>query len=276
MSPIPPSKPTNKRRRTSLNIDSYRIHAVTERRKSERLCRSALDHERLERATPSMMKSTESDPSGVVVAKALSPPTAKPRIVSSALNSFSMSPVTSRTSVASTSSAREIHLNVPTLLFGSSGSASDVGLLGRPMPLAGKAFVMEESARLASNLSPYPRVSFNKYSGAQEWGNNVLFLWINFGAPNSPVVNQFFDNGRKVNWFGGSRMHNTTPVISKLKQIGALAAKGGDDSNGSVVLWARNYCCLNKCFDPYVCLGRLAVSTFQNDFCQCTESDSNN
>jgi hypothetical protein len=58
----------------------------------------------------------------------------------------------------------------------------------------GKAFVMEESAQLCSHHSG--NISFNKYSGVQEW-KNALFLWVNLGN-GGDVVNEFLDSGRKA------------------------------------------------------------------------------
>jgi hypothetical protein len=253
----PSSTLGNKRRRIATNIDSHGLHAVTERRKSQRLCPSALKIESVDVTSP---PSTDFLPP--TVGNTLEPSIRKtePTHVAT-LVSLTLAPASSKISGSLANSAREIHLNVSTLFFGSVEDASDMGLLGRPMPFSGKAIVIEESARRAGNVNPIPRISFNKYSGVQEWGNNVLYLWINFGAPDSQVENQFFENGRKVNWFGGSRMHDATPLICKLKYIGALAAKGVGDSNGAVVLWARQYSRQKKGFDPYVCLGRLSVRT---------------
>jgi len=135
--------------------------------------------------------------------------------------------------------------------------------LGRLMPQRGKAVVMNEVARVASiNPSTLDRmVSFNKYSGVQEWADNVFFLWINFGVPNADVVNTFLNDGRHVIWFGGSRMNRHTPVIQKLLSCGS----GGsleDDSEcnvGTVILWCRQFNAQEKGLQPYACLGRLKV-----------------
>jgi hypothetical protein len=102
-------------------------------------------------------------------------------------------------------------------------------------------------------------VSFNKYSGVQEWGNDVLYLWINFDTPNSEVVNEFHEDGRRVNWYGGSKMHDETNVIQKLKRVGIRASNDIDNLNGAVVLWCRRYHKEKKNFGSYVCLGRLSV-----------------
>ncbi|GAX15191.1 hypothetical protein FisN_12Lh109 [Fistulifera solaris] len=153
-------------------------------------------------------------------------------------------------------SARAMKLNILKLIYGDSDSP---GLLGKKMAHTGKAFVMEESARLAV-ADDVHQVSFNKYSGVQEWGNNVLFLWVNLGAPNSDVVNDFFNDGREVSWFGGSRMHENTPVIQKLKTIGLKADLEKSSSEG-IVLWCRTFVSDQKTFSPYVCLGRLSLLT---------------
>jgi hypothetical protein len=155
-------------------------------------------------------------------------------------------------------SARAMELNIFKLVHGDSVSH---GLLGKKMAYTGKAYVMEESARLAV-ADDVHRVSFNKYSGVQEWGNNVLFLWVNLDAPNSDVVNEFFDGGREVSWFGGSRMHENTPVLQKLKAIGSKTNLEKSSSEG-IILWCRKYISDQKTFSPYVCLGRLSASRMQ-------------
>ena len=131
-------------------------------------------------------------------------------------------------------------------------------IIGKTLAKTGKAHVMQESARLAVDGyddDETPAISFNKYSGVQEWGNQVLFLWINLGAPNSDVTNDFPQGGRQVTWFGGSRMHNSTPVIQRLVTIGKI--KPGSN-NAGVVLWCRRYIKERKTFEPYTCLGRLS------------------
>jgi hypothetical protein len=67
--------------------------------------------------------------------------------------------------------------------------------LGKMMERAGKAFVMEEAAQLCSHYTT--NISFNKYSGVQEWKNDAMFLWVNLGN-GGDVVNEFLDDGRKV------------------------------------------------------------------------------
>ena len=69
------------------------------------------------------------------------------------------------------------------------------------MEHTGKAFVMEEAVRRcppsSDELSVPSKLSFNKYSGVQEWKNDTMFLWVNLGGKGD-VVNDFLDNGRQV------------------------------------------------------------------------------
>jgi hypothetical protein len=154
-------------------------------------------------------------------------------------------------------SARVFHLDVERLLMGTKDGED--GSLGQSMERTGKAFVMEESARRGvSNYAGGP-ISFNKYSGVQAWGNNVMFLWINLNPPQSEVLNEFPDGGRQVTWYGGSRMHSGTPVIQKLIQVG----KEAEASDGGVVLWCRQYLAEKKTFGPYVCFGRLTYQSHE-------------
>lgn len=63
------------------------------------------------------------------------------------------------------------------------------------MEATGKAFVMEKVAKAAGH--DVNRLSFNKYSGVQEWQNDALFLWVNLGK-GGDVVNDFLNDGRQV------------------------------------------------------------------------------
>jgi hypothetical protein len=133
------------------------------------------------------------------------------------------------------------------------------GVLGRLLLHTGKAHVMDTCAQLAAQSSQLVKgafVSFNKYSGVQEWANCV-FLWVNFGAPNNQVDNEFYEEGRQVSWFGGSKMHHETPVIRKLRHE--------HFHKGRVILWCRQYIQQNKTFGPYICLGRLELLSYQSD-----------
>jgi hypothetical protein len=147
-------------------------------------------------------------------------------------------------------SARVMRLNVTKLVSDS--------LLGRTLSQTGKAHVMEESANLAVDGYTGGHISFNKYSGVQEWGNNTLFLWINLDAPNSEVTNDFPNGGRQVTWFGGSRMHEGTHAIQQLLRAGKHPSE-----TGGVVLWCRQYRRDRKTFDAYTCLGRLSYASHQ-------------
>ena len=156
-------------------------------------------------------------------------------------------------------SARSMAINVQKLI---SGGETNPGLLGKQMECNGKNFVMTESAKIAVDGFSGGSISFNKYSGVQEWGNSVLFLWVNLNAPNSEVVNDFLEEGRQVTWFGGSRMHPGTASIQKLLQVGSRNDLK-DSPNHGVILWCRQYIPAEKTFSPYVCLGRLKVRTVQ-------------
>ncbi|GKY95255.1 hypothetical protein MPSEU_000487900 [Mayamaea pseudoterrestris] len=154
-------------------------------------------------------------------------------------------------SLLPSSSARQIHLDINELLFG------DNGMLGQPLAMTGKAAVMDTSANLASDprqLQTVVQVSFNKYSGVQEWAN-CFFLWVNFGALNNQVVNEFYDDGKQVIWFGGSSMHSETPVVQRLQH---------PLNKGRVILWCREYSSATKTFGPYVCLGRLELLRYNS------------
>jgi hypothetical protein len=85
-------------------------------------------------------------------------------------------------------SARSMDINVESLIIGGN-------LLGNMMEATGKAFVMEEVAKAAGH--DVHRISFNKYSGVQEWQNDALFLWVNLGK-GGDVVNDFLNDGRQV------------------------------------------------------------------------------
>lgn len=64
------------------------------------------------------------------------------------------------------------------------------------MEQTGKAVVMQEAAQ-KSGHDLVSTISFNKYSGVQEWQNDALFLWVNLGA-GGDVVNDFLNGGRQV------------------------------------------------------------------------------
>jgi hypothetical protein len=162
-------------------------------------------------------------------------------------------------------SARVVHLNVAKLIVSTNNNDHD-GLLGRVMAKTGKAFVMEESVRLAAenyniSFNSANGISFNKYSGVQEWANAV-FLWINLGAPKCDVINEFLDEGRRVTWFGGSRMHEKTPAIQRLMHEGAILSSS-TTTLSCIVLWCRRYQPTCKTFTPYTCMGRLGYHSHE-------------
>jgi hypothetical protein len=121
--------------------------------------------------------------------------------------------------------------------------------LGIRMAATGKAHVMNECAKLCRN-GDGTNVSFNKYSGVQEWGNDVFFLWINLDAPQSTVDNDFSHG--TIGWYGGSRHHDGSPVMARLKVA------------RTVLLWCRKY--HETGFGPYSLLGRLSVRVVENGF----------
>ena len=70
--------------------------------------------------------------------------------------------------------------------------------LGYKVSDFGKAYVM---AQLNGGLQP----RFSKYSGVAEFKNCVI-LWVNIGKEISDYPNNFSNNGKNINWFGGSKM----------------------------------------------------------------------
>jgi len=161
----------------------------------------------------------------------------------------------SKPGVPAPHSVRSVNLNVDKLILGKSG------LLGEMVENTGKEHVINQSFSLSA--TPYDqerlantKLSFNKYCGVQEW-SNCVFLWVNLATSDSP--NDFLLNGRQITWFGGSRMHDESPVIHKLIQYGQDAMIKKDDSK--IILWCRRYQTENKKFTPYVCLGRLGYES---------------
>jgi hypothetical protein len=165
-------------------------------------------------------------------------------------------------------------------------------MLGKNLDETGKDYVIHESFRIAASLDDWnrlgynptsdpmdvvPHLSFNKYSGVQEWKNNVIFLWVNLNSNNptadaNVVHNEFLTNGRQITWFGGSRMDDNSPIIQSLIRIGKKTtskatssstaatsqqqAEGKEDGE-AIVLWCRQYDKSTKTFSPYVCFGRM-------------------
>jgi len=154
-------------------------------------------------------------------------------------------------------SVRSISIDTKTLVLG------EKGVLGQMMDRTGKEFVINESFSLAAFSDDQKRLagsrlSFNKYCGVQEF-KNAVFLWINLGSKDNPVVNDFLNDAQQVSWFGGSRMHDESPVIHKLLKMGRQHDdKGGNDEpHSDIILWCRRYQSDTKQFTPYVCFGRL-------------------
>ena len=163
-------------------------------------------------------------------------------------------------------SVRSINIDTKALLFG------EKGVLGQMMGHTGKEYVINESFALAAYPEDQKRLSgsklsFNKYCGVQEF-KNAIFLWINLGSKDNPVVNDFLDDARQVTWFGGSRMHDESPVIHKLLNYGQQDNSNGANNNAAdgriskphsnIILWCRRYQTETKQFTPYVCFGRLS------------------
>uniref|UniRef100_A0A7S2XW82 Uncharacterized protein n=1 Tax=Attheya septentrionalis TaxID=420275 RepID=A0A7S2XW82_9STRA len=120
------------------------------------------------------------------------------------------------------------------------------------------------------HLAASNRLSFNKYCGVQEWRNNSLFLWVNIGGPDNSATNEFLNGGRQMTWFGGSRMHDESPVIQRLIKVGQQQQEQNNvaknnEHNGGIVLWCRLYDSSSspKGFRPYTCLGRVAYHSHQ-------------
>ena len=78
---------------------------------------------------------------------------------------------TTKNMTLSPNSARALQLNLADLFW-----TGHDDLLGKTLSKTGKAHVMEEAARLGvSRYEMGTPISFNKYSGVQEWGNGVFF-----------------------------------------------------------------------------------------------------
>jgi hypothetical protein len=54
-------------------------------------------------------------------------------------------------------------------------------------------------------------------------------MWVNLGGTNSAVFNEFLDSGQKITWFGGSQMHDDTPVEQRLLTLGQVSYHGVRD-----------------------------------------------
>jgi hypothetical protein len=187
-------------------------------------------------------------------------------------------------STPAANSVRSIELDVEALILGRTDTADDDcnprhddddggGLLGMMVERTGKECVVNASFTLAASYVDKQRLggtklSFNKYSGVQEW-KNCVYLWINLNMADSP--NDFLDDGRQITWFGRSKMHDHSPAILSLLRLGrkkrsddqkttaSTTTSGSEMSSetSNVVLWCRQYTPQTKTFTPYVCFGRL-------------------
>lgn len=163
-------------------------------------------------------------------------------------------------------SVRVISLSTNRLILGhgdTDSSTKQTGLLGRSMDQPGKEFVIYKSFEVAASIEDQKRLegsrlSFNKYSGVQEW-ENCIFLWVNFGDKNNTVVNEFLNDTQQITWFGGSRMYEDTPVIEKLIRLGKEAMA----SSSRIIIWCRKFVSERRAYGPYVCLGRLSYHSHE-------------
>lgn len=95
--------------------------------------------------------------------------------------------------------------------------------------------------------------AFNRCSGVSEWRNSI-FLWVNVSSGGGvsggegDYPNEFFEGGRYMSWFGGSKMHADSPVVQRL-----LSATG--DGGCVVLLMVR------VDTEPYTCLGRVRAQS---------------
>lgn len=181
-------------------------------------------------------------------------------------------------------SVRSIEIDVEALILGRRTDTADDdcnprhddgggGLLGKMVERTGKECVVNASFTLAASNGDKQRLggatlSFNKYSGVQEW-KNCVYLWVNLNTADSP--NDFLDYGRQITWFGGSKMHDQSPAILSLLCLGKKRSSDEcktttttktsgnvmSSETSNVVLWCRRYTPQTKTFTPYVCFGRL-------------------
>lgn len=124
-------------------------------------------------------------------------------------------------SVIDSSSSRALDANIDQFL-------SISQYLGTPVLNYGKASVMQLAY---DNNDKIPK--FNKYSGVTEW-NNCIFLWVNHSN------NEFYENGKHIQWYGGSKMDQDSPIIQKII-----------NNSLKILLFLR------KENENYVCLGDL-------------------
>lgn len=121
--------------------------------------------------------------------------------------------------------------------------------LGVTFQTTGKAHCMQECAKLALPEPVLNPISFNKYSGIQEW-QNCVFLWVNLHVEGSQ--NKFLPEHR-ITFYGGKQMVDESPIIQRLK------AAAASFPTFMVILWCREYNPERKTYFPYFCMGRLSV-----------------
>lgn len=147
--------------------------------------------------------------------------------------------------------------------------------LGKELQYTGKAFAVSTAVVCSEepNFDEFKSlsaifshsISFNKYCGILEWKNNSFFLWVNIdGKPNDAgLYNEFLDNGKQMTWFGGSKMHDETPLIEKLIAAGKESNKvfkekeqSSPDEADGIILFCR-LLDEKKRPRPYTCMGRV-------------------
>jgi hypothetical protein len=123
--------------------------------------------------------------------------------------------------------------------------------LGRLVDSYGKAAVMAEA-----NSGTLPK--FSKYSGVAEW-RNCVFLWVNIFDPTNGggegiYPNEFYEGGRHMSWFGGSRMTEHSEVVQRLVRAGSK-----DGSSVTHVVDDQIILFVRLEGENYSCFGRLKI-----------------
>ena len=172
------------------------------------------------------------------------------RLIYKAVPSISLSsdisPLLSSSSSSSSSSSaivrksKDLLVNIPSVVS---------SMLGKAMSSCNKAPVV---SYCAGTQSP---VSFNKYCGVCDY-KNCDILFVNFSNTNE-YKNEFLEGGRKITWFGGSKMRGDCPSVLR------LASLGSNSTCPSVLLWCRFAEGSNT--GPYVFLGRLKYESHDKE-----------
>jgi hypothetical protein len=71
--------------------------------------------------------------------------------------------------------------------------------------------------------------------------------------------NKFLDGGKKMTWFGGSRMHRDSAIVQRLAGLVSTGSEGVEEQDDTVMLFVR----FEK--ESYVCLGRMAYESSNLD-----------